>query len=276
MHKCNTVLASFPQLLWATAITRGGRWMQLWQTRRVHRLYPLPSEPIDAAHAAGPRRSPHADRPWVMLNMVASIDGAAAVDGVSRGLSSEPDKAMFGALRGQADVILVGAGTANAERYRPARRSGARIAVVSGSLSVDPDLPLFNPPPGQSTAAPPLVVTTDDADGDAAERLAGRAELVRVGTGSVDLLESLRQLGLMGARVVLCEGGPTLNAGLLAADLVDEVNLTHAPLTVGAHAPRIAAGPVDGSPAPPSRAYALEHVIAHDDVLFVRWTRSRP
>ena len=105
--------------------------MQRWQTRRVHRLYPLPSEPIDTAHAAGPQRSPHADRPWLMLNMVASIDGAAAIDGVSRGLSSEPDKAMFGALRAQADVILVGARTANTERYRPAQRSRARIAVVS-------------------------------------------------------------------------------------------------------------------------------------------------
>ena len=250
--------------------------MRRWQTRRVHRLYPLPSEPIDAAHAAGPQRSPHADRPWVMLNMVASIDGAAAVDGVSRGLSSEPDKAMFGALRAQADVILVGARTANAERYRPARRSGARIAVVSGSLSVDPDLPLFNPPPDLSMTALPLVVTTDGADDGAAERFAGRAELVRAGTGSVDLLESLRHLGLLGARVVLCEGGPTLNAGLLAADLVDEVNLTHAPLAVGSHAPRIASAPGDGSPATAPRAYALDQVIAHDDVLFVRWTRSRP
>ncbi len=249
--------------------------MRRWQTRRVHRLYPLPSEATDAAHAAGPQRVPHADRPWLMLNMVASIDGAAAVDGVSRGLSSEPDKAMFGALRAQADVILVGARTANAERYRPARRSRARIAVVSGSLSVDPDLPLFSPPQGRSTAPLPLVVTTDDADDGAADRLAGRAELVRAGTGSVDLLGSLRHLGRLGTRVVLCEGGPTLNAALLAADLVDEVNLTHAPLTVGAHAPRIAAGPVDGSLATPSRAYALDHVIAHDDVLFVRWTRSR-
>lgn len=209
-----------------------------------------------------------------MLNMVASIDGAAAIDGVSGGLSSEPDKTMFGALRAQADTILVGARTANAERYRPAVRSGARIAVVSGSLSVDPDLPLFSPPQDLSTAPLPLVVTTVDAGGGAADRLAGRAELVRSGTGAVDLLGSLKHLGLLGARVVLCEGGPTLNAALLAADLVDEVNLTHAPLAVGTDAPRIASAPSGTSPAAAPSAFALEHVIAHDDVLFVRWVRS--
>ncbi len=261
-------------MLWTTAHGNAG-WMQRWQTRRVHRLYPLPPGPIDAAHAASRRRTPHADRPWVMLNMVASIDGAAAIDGVSGGLSSEPDKAMFGALRAQADTILVGARTANTERYRPARRSGARIAVVSGSLSVDPDLPLFSPAPDPPSAPLPLVVTTVGADCDAAARLADCAELVRAGTESVDLLASLRHLGSLGTRVVLCEGGPALNASLLAADLVDEVNLTHAPLAVGTDAPRIASAPGGGPPATAPQAFALEQVIAHDDVLFVRWVRSR-
>lgn len=209
-----------------------------------------------------------------MLNMVASIDGAAAIEGVSGGLSSEPDKTMFRALRAQADVILVGARTANAERYRPARRSGARIAVVSGSLSVDPDLPLFNQSPDPPSALLPLVVTTVDADVDAAARLADRAELLRTGTGSVDLLACLRHLHSLGTRVVLCEGGPALNAGLLAADLVDEVNLTNAPLTVGTDAPRIASAPSGGSPAAAPREFMLEHVIAHENVLFVRWARS--
>ena len=266
---------SFPQPLWMSAVARDVRWIQRWQTRRVHRLYPLPPGPVNAEQAAGPRRSPHADRPWVMLNMVASIDGAAAVDGLSRGLSSEADKALFVALRAQADIVLVGARTANAERYGPARRSGARIAVVSGSLSVDPDLPLFRSPSDPAAAPLPLVVTTANADPEAAARLADRADVVPAGTESVDLHAALRHLGSLGARVVLCEGGPALNASLLAADLVDEVNLTHAPLAVGDEAPRIATAPVGGSTPPGPREYALEHVITQDGVLFVRWIRSR-
>ncbi len=207
-----------------------------------------------------------------MLNMVASIDGAATVDGLSGGLSGTADKAMFAALRAEADVILVGAGTANAERYRRARQSGARIAVVSGSLSVSPELPLFATS-AETTAPLPLVVTTDAADAATAARFDGRAELLRAGDESVDLTAALEELGSRGARIVLCEGGPTLNAGLLAGDLVDEINLTHAPLAVGSEAPRIAAGSATGGPTSGPRKFELCHVITHDGVLFVRWLR---
>ena len=216
----------------------------------------------------------NAIRPWVLLNMVASIDGAAALDGLSAGLSGSADKAMFAALRDQADIILVGAGTANAERYGRARRSGARIAVVSGSLSVDPDLPLFEAPAEPAAAPPPLIVTTNRADAADAARFDGRAELLRIGEESVDLPAALERLSSRDARVVLCEGGPTLNASLLAADVVDEINLTHAPLAIGSAAPRIAAGLPNGSAEAVPRAFELAHVITHSGVLFVRWLRT--
>lgn len=211
----------------------------------------------------------------MLLNMVASIDGAAAVEGLSAGLSGTADKAMFAALRAQADVILVGAGTANAERYGRARRSDARIAVVSGSLSVDPDLPLFVAGAKDATAPLPLIVTTGSADVSHATRFEGRAELLRAGDEVVDLPAALAELSARGARVVLCEGGPTLNAGLLAGDLVDEINLTHAPLATGAAAPRIVDGPPTGSSQAIPRAFALTQVVTHEGVLFVRWLRAR-
>lgn len=211
----------------------------------------------------------------MLLNMVASIDGAAAVEGLSAGLSGTADKAMFAAMRAQADVILVGAGTANAERYGTARRSGARIAVVSGSLSVDPELPLFVDAAEPATAPLPLIVTTGSADASRAARFEGRAELLRAGDETVDLPTALAELGARGARVVLCEGGPTLNAGLLAGDLVDEMNLTHAPLATGAAAPRIADGPMTGAAEAVPRAFTLTQVVTHEGVLFVRWLRAR-
>ena len=211
----------------------------------------------------------------MLINMVASIDGAAALEGLSAGLSGTADKAMFAALRAQADVILVGAGTANAERYGPARRSGARIAVVSGSLSVDPELPLFAAAAEPATALLPLVVTTGSADISRSARFEGRAELLRTGDETVDLPAALEGLRARGASVVLCEGGPTLNAGLLAGDLVDEINLTHAPLAIGSAAPRIADGPPTGATGTIPRAFTLTQVVTHDGVLFVRWRRSR-
>ena len=58
---------------------------------------------------------------WLRANMVASLDGAATVDGHSGGLSNEADQQVFAMLRAHADVILVGAGTARAEGYGPVR-----------------------------------------------------------------------------------------------------------------------------------------------------------
>src|SRR6056297_1089071 len=99
-------------------------------------------------------RRHHADgRPWVMLNMIVSVDGAIAIDELSGGLGGPGDHAVFSTLRGLADVVLVAAGTARAEQYRPARpdettsrarrtrgqRDAPAIAVVTRRLDLDLD-----------------------------------------------------------------------------------------------------------------------------------------
>ena len=90
--------------------------------------------------------------------MIESADGAAEVDGLSGGLSGPGDREVFGVLRALADVILVGAGTARDERYRPARvrpawaglRAGRPaappIAVLTGRLDLDLAGPLLTGP----------------------------------------------------------------------------------------------------------------------------------
>jgi hypothetical protein len=69
---------------------------------------------------------PSSDRAWIRANMVTSADGAATIRGRSSGLSGDGDRSLFALLRTLCDVILVGAGTARAERYaavRPEERS---------------------------------------------------------------------------------------------------------------------------------------------------------
>ncbi len=51
--------------------------------------------------------------------MIASADGAVALAGRSGGLSGPADRLVFAVLRSLADVVLVGAGTARAESYKP-------------------------------------------------------------------------------------------------------------------------------------------------------------
>ena len=141
---------------------------------RVRQLLPEPIDPIDpiAGHAEAARPRPP-DRPWVMCNMVASVDGATAVDGVSGPLGGAGDRAVFTALRSMADVILAAAGTVRAEGYGPPRTPDAqqterlgrgqtrwpRIAVVTSSLDLDLTTALFTDAP-----VAPIVITTTDAD----------------------------------------------------------------------------------------------------------------
>jgi len=71
---------------------------------------------------------------------------------------------------------------------------------------------------------------------------------------------------------VLCEGGPTLFGELIAADAVDELCLTVAPLLLGGTVGRIAHGPAD----PPPRPLELHGSLHAGDVLFLRYRRTGP
>jgi len=237
-----------------------------------------PHDPHPTAGADGPSGARR--RPWTMANMVASVDGAMEVAGHSAGLSNPGDRAVFHTLRSLADVIVVGAGTARTERYGPARiaedLTAARlqrnqsptppVALVTNSGRLDPDLPVFNPT-GTDTSPPPIVVTCAQG-AEAAGTLGGSAEVVVVGDAAVDLTAMFDVLGDRGMRVAICEGGPILNASMMALGLLDELCLTLSPLAVGGSSGRIVAGvPALPGPAPLSLVGLLEH----DSSLFTRW-----
>lgn len=243
----------------------------------MRRLLPEPAGPIDAveAYADMPRA---AGRPGVRLNMVASIDGAISVDGTSGALGGDADRRVFTALRSLADIVLVAAGTVRAEGYGPARMpddmraaraargqsATPRIAVVSRSLDLAWDGPLFRDDgPGDR----PLVVTCASAPAEGLRRAGEVAEVVVAGDASVDLRTTLEALGARGARSVLAEGGPRLNAALATAGLLDEVCLTLSPRLVGGDAGRILGGPAVSGPAGRMR---LRSVCEDDGFLFVR------
>ena len=218
-------------------------------------------------------------RPWLRVNFVSSIDGAVSVDNRTAGLATPADQQVFALLRGLADVILVGAGTARAEGYGGARSTAqlrtarvARgqhavppIAVVTASARLDPTSPLFT-----ATDVAPLVFTTESADAGRRQRLrSAGAEVHTVGETMVDLHAVLTMLAERDLLRVLCEGGPTLFGQLIGADLVDELCLTTAPWMASGAAGRISAGP---STAP--RPMTLEHLLCDPDgTVLARWIR---
>lgn len=221
------------------------------------------------------------DRPWVQANFVSSADGAVTLADRSEGLSHPADKRIFSLGRDLADVVLVGAGTVEVEDYKgvkPTERRLSRrrriglagvppIAVVSGRCTVKPDAALFT-----RTEVAPIVITTEAA---AAERkgalVEAGADLIVAGTDEVDLPAALTELAARGLRRVNCEGGPHLLGSLLAADLVDQLCLTVAPLLAGPGAGRIA----EGSPAAAPQHLRLASLLHEDGFCMFRYTRER-
>jgi riboflavin biosynthesis pyrimidine reductase len=154
-----------------------------------------------------------------------------------------------------------------AARRSRGQRPAPRVAVVSGSLDLDPTLGLF-----ADAEVAPLVVTAASADQERAERLNEVAEVVRLPGDRVDPDLMLAHLAATGVGVVLCEGGPSFNAQMVAAGVVDEWCATVAPMLVAGTAPRVAAG---GTPGVRERV-ALHRVLADDEgYLFLRYLAAR-
>jgi riboflavin biosynthesis pyrimidine reductase len=205
-----------------------------------------------------PRARAH--RPWLLVNMVHSIDGATAAAGRSGGLAGPGDRRLFHLIRNQADTILVGAATVRTERYHPTEQ---QLVVVSRSLDLPRDLPLFTDP---ARGPRPVVATTEDADPDAADALSECAEIWRLGRDGVDLVALLSRLGATGAERVLCEGGPRLLGELVSRVDVDEWFVTTGGSLVG--------GPTSGllhGAVPRHGLVRLRHVLVHDNDVFAHY-----
>jgi riboflavin biosynthesis pyrimidine reductase len=217
------------------------------------------------------------DQLRVALNMIVSLDGRIAVDGRSAPLGGPADRALFHALRAHADAVMVGAETVRAERYGPIiRKPEARAwrvrqglpeqplaVIVSRRLELDPSLPLLADPDAH------VVVLTPSAG--ALPRCAANIDYVRAATLRAGLAEVRTRWGV---RLVLCEGGPTLNGALAAESLIDELFLAISPLIVGDS--RGGGGLLSGGAPREPLALELRMLLEHDSQLYAHYvSRAR-
>jgi 5-amino-6-(5-phosphoribosylamino)uracil reductase len=216
-----------------------------------------------------------ADRPYTIVNFIASADGRATFQGRSAPLGDEVDREMFHGLRAQVEAVMAGTHTVRIERYGrltrdPERRERRRRAgrepeplacLVSRRGEIPTEVPMFAAPEARIVVFGPAGLELPDVE--------AQLEVVGLDPGELTLTTVLRRLRAdFGIRSLLCEGGPTLFNGLLHEQLVDEVFLTLAPkLSGGGTEPAITNGPELPELQRMKLAWALERA----DSLYLRY-----
>jgi riboflavin biosynthesis pyrimidine reductase len=219
-------------------------------------------------------------RPYVILNMVSTVDGRASIGGRSGPIGDRADRVLFHALRASVDGVMAGAGTIRVEHYgriiasEAGREQRLRrglseeplACIVSGRLELSAEIPLLADPAAHVAILTPSGASLPDC--------AAAVDYVRCARdGRLDLPRALAELrARLGVRTVLCEGGPHLGAQLLAAGLLDELFLSLAPKLAGGdevtgESLRILAGAAFDDPL----ELELLSVLEHESHLFLRY-----
>lgn len=208
-------------------------------------------------------------RPYVVVNMVTTVDGQARVGANTAELGNPADAELFAALRGEVDCVMAGTRTIAAEGYKaPATTQAMRTRREQAGLAARPlfatatksgNLPLQIPLFQDADAE---VVVFSEASPDVSSAKA-RVAIVET-TDPSEMLAALRRD--FGVRSLLLEGGPSLNAALLSAELVDEFFLTLAPDLVGGKVPF----PIVAGELVRQRLHLVSALLA-DDHLFMRF-----
>jgi riboflavin biosynthesis pyrimidine reductase len=185
-----------------------------------------------AAAVPGP---PPADRPFMLVNMIATADGRATIAGRTGPIANRADYELFHALRTRVDAVMVGAETVRVEGYG---RMDPLAVLVTRSARVPAEVGLLKAPENR------VMVLTPSPDATLPD-CAAQVSYLRA-----PLADGVRRLRAEhGVRSILCEGGPQLLGDLVHAGLVDELHLVIATKLAGGYDPiTIVTGAVFGPP----------------------------
>jgi len=206
-------------------------------------------------------------KPFVTLKLASTLDGRIATySGASQWITGPEARAIVHRLRGDADCVMVGSGTAIADdprltvRDAPLRGAPPIRAVVDSRLRVPVTSALFSDAPEL-----PLILVTSNTGTDRIQsrRDAGAEVLLVSGHNEhVNLEEMMTGLGSRESRPItslLVEGGSGLAQALVKANLVQRLHLFLAPSLLGADGlPSL--GPLGCDELSEAPRWAIEHV----------------
>lgn len=185
---------------------------------------------------------PPATRPYVIVNMVMSADGKTVFEGNEQGIGTKTDQRLMRELRFHADVVFNGAETMRKSGISPrvgdphleairvelGKSKSAASAVVTRSGDLPLDRAFFTANDFEA-----YVYLGHDAPPGAFDRIASTGRAVAQLPREKPMTWMLSHMKFeLGAGLVLCEGGSTVNGQLFAEDLVDEFFLTMGPVIV--------------------------------------------
>lgn len=206
--------------------------------------------------------------------MISSIDGTIAVGGVSGPLGTPTDHLVYQGMRARADLVVVGAGTAIDEDYGPATvapeyagfRPGPAPLVVLLARELRADAIDHCARRGPGGLAIAVTNAPDQAARAAAERAGVRVHvLADAPTGP-----AIRSLaGDLGAREVVCEGGPGVMGALVTTGGLDELVLSTSPHVVTGSGART--GVVRSGVDAMTGFYVVSAFTADDGGLYTHW-----
>jgi 5-amino-6-(5-phosphoribosylamino)uracil reductase len=221
------------------------------------------------------------DRPYTLLSCCVSIDGYIAGAASRLLLSNDTDFDRVDAVRASCDAILIGAQTVRVDNPRLLVRSQVRRdertargqpaspikVTVTRRAELDARADFF-----KVGDAEKLVYCASPRVEDARERLGPVATVVD-GGDRVEMATLSSDLAGRGVERLMVEGGATIHTQFLTEDLVDELQLTIAPIFVGeSEAPRFVRDGV--FPWNPGRRAELVDVRQLGDVVLLRYALS--
>jgi diaminohydroxyphosphoribosylaminopyrimidine deaminase / 5-amino-6-(5-phosphoribosylamino)uracil reductase len=178
-------------------------------------------------------------RPNVMLKLAVSADGK--VGGPGRTpivITSAAARDRVQLLRAQSDAIMVGIGTAVADdptltcRLSGMEKNSPIRVVLDSTLRLPPGSRLAR----TAREVPVWVIAGAEAPRAAEDALLAEGVLVLrapEGERGLDISAVLTRIAERGITRLMVEGGPTLAATFLAADLIDEAVIVQSPKMVG-------------------------------------------
>ncbi len=187
--------------------------------------------------------APPDDRPYVLVNMVCSVDGKVVIEGTEQGIGSKVDQRLMRELRVNADMVMNGASTLRVSGSTPRLGDAALEAVrlsrglprfpIGAVISRSGDLPLDKLFFTATDFEAIIFLSEQAAPGRRADIVATGRRVIDVPAGNEAGAALAFQRRELGIRVLLVEGGPTFNAQLFQLDAVDEIFQTIGPVIVG-------------------------------------------